>query len=232
MFETVENKTVSQVVMEKIQDMIIDGELKIGDKLPPERELTEVLGVGRPALREALKALEVMGLIESRHGQGNFISNNIENSYFKPLSLSFKLNNGKIADILNLREALETFNAKTAAEKATIEDITRLYDIHKNMIVENDENKKAEFDREFHYEILKISSNLLFAGVWNSVSYLMDIFIDKTVHISLYTENAIDKVYDEHFRIIKAIESHDAEAASLAIEAHLKNINLDQLKEL
>ena len=89
-----ESKKMSDQVIRHIQKMILDGELAEGDKLPPEREMTEQLGIGRPALREALKSLEMLGLVERQHGRGNFIVNNIQSSYFEPLSLSFMLSHG------------------------------------------------------------------------------------------------------------------------------------------
>lgn len=232
MFETIENKQISQIIIEQIQDMIISGQLKFGDKLPPERELTQMFGVGRPALREALKALEVIGLIQRKHGQGNFISNNIENSFYKPLCLSFKLNNGSIEEILALRELIETFTVKEAAEKSSKEELKILYTLYENMIEEKEDNKKATHDKQLHYEIAKISDNKLIFYVLESISYLMDTFIDKTVYISLYKEKSINEIYDEHLKIIKAIEKHDIVAAEKAIKNHLKKINIALLKEI
>ncbi|AZV56386.1 FadR/GntR family transcriptional regulator [Clostridium sp. AWRP] len=232
MFETTENKNVVQSIIEKIQNMILHDELKIGDKLPPERQLTEIWKVGRPALREALKALEIIGLIERKHGQGNFISNNINDSYYKPLSISFKLSNGSIEDLFDLREVLESSSVRAAAKKASKQDIKKLYKIYKSMINENNESKKAEFDKEFHYEIIKLSGNELFITTWNSLSYLMDIFIDKTVNISLYEEKSIHNIYEEHLYILKAIESHNPDGAEEALINHLKKIDIELLKKL
>lgn len=232
MSETIENKSVAQAIIEKIQNMIMHDKLKIGDKLPPERQLTEMWKIGRPALREALKALEVIGLIERKHGQGNFIANNINNSYYKPLSISFKLNNGNIEDLLDFREVLESSSVKAVAKKASKHDIKKLYKIYENMIDEKDESKKAKFDKALHYEIIKLSGNELFITTWNSLSYLIDIFIDKTVNISLYEEKSIHNIYEEHLCILKAIENHDTNAAAEALKNHLKKIDIELLKKL
>lgn len=232
MFSNIENKSVSQIIIEQIQNMIINGTLKSGDKLPPERQLTEELGVGRPALREALKALEVIGLIERRHGQGNFITNNIENSFYKPLSLSFKLNNGSIEELFGFRELLEKYTAKQASLRVTQEDIEKLLEIHNQMINEPDNDKKAEYDKAFHYYIAKISGNKLIISIIGSISYLMDILIDKSVYISLYTDYSIDNLYSEHMKIIEAIRSNNQEAAMQAMSNHLNNINITLIKEV
>ena len=70
-----DDKNLSNVVIRKVQEMILSGELQEGDKLPPEREMTQRLGIGRPALREGLKSLEMLGLVERRHGLGKIIIN-------------------------------------------------------------------------------------------------------------------------------------------------------------
>jgi len=231
MFESIENKKISQVVIEQIQDMIMRGELKNGDKLPPERELTQTLNIGRPALREALKALEVIGLIESRHGQGNFIVNNTENSFFKPLSLSFKLSNGNIEEILELRHLIENYTVKQAAINANAKDLERLYELYECLIEAETTELKSHYDKEFHYEIAKISKNTLINNLLESTSYLFDNFINKTVRMSFFEEDSIEKLYEEHLNVIKAIEKHDSEEASKFMDLHLRQINRGRLVE-
>jgi len=229
MFESIENKKISQIVIEQVQDMIMRGELKNGDKLPPERELTQTLNIGRPALREALKALEVIGLIESRHGQGNFIVNNTESSFFKPLSLSFKLSNGNIEEILELRLLIESYTVKQAAIHADDDDIKKLYKIYENMIEAETIEHKSYYDKEFHYEIARISKNTLINNLLESTSYLFDSFINKTVRMSFFGEDSINKIYEEHLNIIKAIEKHDSEEALKYVYKHLNNIDKELL---
>jgi len=231
-FQSIENKRISEIIIEQIEKMIMDGTLKVGDKLPPERELTEMFNVGRPALREALKALEVIGLIECRHGQGNFIVNNIENSLFKPLSLSFKLSNGNIEEILQLRYIIESFTSGQAAMVATEDDVKRLYDIMDNMINAPTEIEKSKYDKMFHYEIASICKNKLIMNLQESLSYLLDNFIEKTVRLSLFGEDSIERIYSEHNRIIKAIEAHNSKEAVEATNYHLSQINTSMLKAL
>ena len=231
MFQSVENKKVSQVIIEQIQNMIMSGELKIGDKLPPERELTETLNVGRPALREALKALEVIGVIERIHGQGNFISSNIVDSFFKPLSLTFKLSNGRPEEILQVRFLLETFTVEQAAQNATAEDIEKLELIHKRMVLSQTLEDKAKYDKEFHFELTKMSNNTLIMNLYQSVSYLIDSFINETVRISLFEEKSIEKIYEEHEIIIQAIKDKDSRKAVEAVKNHLAKVNIDSIKK-
>ena len=129
-----DDKNLSNVVIRKVQEMILSGELQEGDKLPPEREMTQRLGIGRPALREGLKSLEMLGLVERRHGLGNFIINKVQASYFEPLSLSFMLNHGTESEIFEMRSCLETYTAAKAAEIATPSDIRSLRAIAQQMV--------------------------------------------------------------------------------------------------
>jgi len=191
-----------------------------------------MFNVGRPALREALKALEVIGLIECRHGQGNYIINNIENSLFKPLSLSFKLSNGNIEEILQLRYIIESFTSGQAALVATEDDIKKLYNIMNSMMDAKSENEKSRFDKMFHYEIAAIGKNRLIINLLESLSYLLDNFIEKTVRMSLFGEDSIEKIYNEHTRIIKAIEAHNSKEAVEATNYHLSQINTSMLNDL
>ena len=89
MLNPVKNIKVYEVIMEEIKDIVKKGELKSGEKLPSERELADKLEVSRTSVREALKALTMLGLIESKHGEGNFIKSNFENSLLEPLSIVF-----------------------------------------------------------------------------------------------------------------------------------------------
>ena len=87
MFISVKNKKVYEEVIEQIKDMIYNGILKKGDKLPSERDMVEELQVSRTSVREALRSLEVIGLIESRQGEGNFVKDSLEKGHIEPPSV-------------------------------------------------------------------------------------------------------------------------------------------------
>ena len=220
---------VHKNVIEKIQQMIIDGTLKVGDRLPPERELTEQLGVGRPALREALKSLEILGLIESRHGSGNYVVNHVQKSSFKPLSISFLLNNGSPSDVLDMRYCLECYAVRIAAEKADETDVQRLNGLIDNMKAADTAAEKASADLDFHFEIVKISGNLLFRNTLESLSFLMDNFIEHSLQLSYFGQDSVENVYREHLSIIEAIAAHNADAAEAAMKKHLSRIDIERL---
>lgn len=224
-----DDKNLSNVVIRKVQEMILSGELQEGDKLPPEREMTIRLGIGRPALREGLKSLEMLGLVERRHGLGNYIINNVQASYFEPLSLSFMLNHGTESEIFEMRNCLETYTAAKAAEIATPSDIRSLRAIAQQMVSARTPSEKASFDRDLHFEIVRITGNMLMYNIMENVSYLIDRFFEKSVQLSYFKGDSIDNIYKEHEDIIDALQRHDAAAATAAMEKHLGNIKVAYL---
>lgn len=224
MFDIVVSKKISEVVIDQIQKKIISGELKEGDQLPPEREMIQDMGISRSTLREALKALEVMGVIESRQGNGNFVVNNTENSVFKPLSLAFVLSEGKDSDIFEARLAVESFNAQQAALKATEEDIKMLYEIHNNIIQAETDAEKIKFDSELHYKIAKICDNVIIVLFLKGISYVFDNFLRQVLQRAFDESDSYNVVYKEHERILRAIEAKDPDEARLAMVDHLNQI--------
>ena len=89
MLSPIKNTKVYEKVIEQVKDLVKSGELKSGDKLPPERDLSEQLQVSRTSIREALRALEMLGLVETKQGEGNFIKTDFENSLVEPLSIVY-----------------------------------------------------------------------------------------------------------------------------------------------
>ena len=107
MFKPVKNMKVYEQVVDQIKEMVRVGQIKKGDKLPTERVMAEELQVSRTSIREAMRALEVVGLIESRQGAGNYIREEFDDVLLEPLSIVFMLQNGTNKDIFELREVLE-----------------------------------------------------------------------------------------------------------------------------
>ena len=231
MFNAVQAKSVSQLIVEQIQDMIFRGELKSGDQLPPERELSERLSVSRPALREALKALEVMGLVESHQGSGTFIVNKVENQYLMPLSLSFKLDEGKLSDILAFRQMIETYTVSAAASLASEEDIEELQRLHEELSGEEDMSVMSKADRAFHNRIAQISGNPLIMNTLSSASHLLDVFASESTRLSFFEDDNRENTISEHQEILDAIRARDPERAEKAIKHHFSNIRVEYMQE-
>ena len=115
--------SLSDKIVEQIIDLISRDVLKPGERLPPERELCKKFGVGRTSLREALRSLAVMGILDGRVGEGTFISNNNKKYLEKTLQWGLLLDRKKVQDLIETRLMLESQTAFLAAQRATKDDL-------------------------------------------------------------------------------------------------------------
>ncbi|WFD12058.1 FadR/GntR family transcriptional regulator [Tepidibacter hydrothermalis] len=227
MFTPVKSTKVYEHVINQIQEMVMDERLKKGDKLPPERELAELLGVSRTSIREALRALQVMGLIESKQGEGNFIRSNFDDTLFQPLSVIFKLQESKPEEILELRKMLEIETAALAAHKITDQEIEELKFIMNQLKECEDEDRKVRLDKEFHYKIADISKNSLIVNILSVISSLMDFFIKDARKIILSNEKNKEILIEHHEDIFNALSKKNATEASICMAKHMEFIYIN-----
>lgn len=229
MFKQVKSKKVYQHVVEQIQVMVMNGELKQGDKLPTERDLAEQLGVSRTSIREALRSLEMVGLIESRQGEGNFIGGNIKGNFLEPLSVMFMLNQGNPRDILELRMVIEVEAASLAAKRVKMEgreeDIKELNDILQKLREASSEEESSNMDLQLHYKISEITGNYLITMLLDTISSLMETFIESARGMILVDSENKEKLFSEHQNIVDAISAGDSRKAVKAMRTHLDTVN-------
>lgn len=225
MFTTIRNKKVYEHVIEQIQEMIMNGTLKKGDKLPSERELCEQLGVSRTSIREALRGMEIIGLIESRQGEGNFISDTVENNFFEPLSVMFMLNKDKPEDILELRMIIEVGAAYSAAKRVSKDQGEELLEILSRLEMAENEKERAKIDKELHYKIAQITGNYFVINLLNSISTLMESFIKYAREVILEKIDNNSLLIKQHRKICNAIVNNNPTGAADAMREHLELIN-------
>jgi GntR family transcriptional repressor for pyruvate dehydrogenase complex len=225
MFVPIKNKKVYEYVIEQIKDMIMDGELHIGDRLPSERDLSEKLGVCRASVREALRSMEIIGLIEIRQGEGSYITGDMETRLFEPLSMMFALRKSDPMDILQLRMIIEVGAASMAAQKITEEQAKELSDCLKNLINAVTEEESVFFDTQLHYKIAEISGNYLIIALLNTVASLISRFIKNARGMILVAEGSKQILINQHKEICDAILARDPEKAEAAMKAHMETIN-------
>ncbi|MFA6715020.1 MAG: FadR/GntR family transcriptional regulator, partial [Victivallaceae bacterium] len=208
MFKPVENKKVYQQVADQIQNMILDGRLKAGDKLPAERDMAELFQVSRTSVREAVRALEILGLVECRQGDGNFIRKEFDTGFFEPLSIMFKLHNGNALELFKVRKMLEIEAVSLAVERVNDAQRKELKSILEQLAAAGNEEEKVKLDAEFHFKIIEISDNYLLKCFYNAVSTLMKSFISDARKIFLKAEKS-RKLSTLHRDILEAIISGD-----------------------
>lgn len=236
MFNNISNKKVYEQVIEQIQKNIMEGVFKNGDKLPSERDLSEKMGVSRTSIREALRVLETMGVIESRQGEGNFICSNVEKSLVQPLSMMFKLNNGSFSDIYELRSVLEIECARLSAIRATDMDCRELLgvveEMEKETLGENRYEILVELDKTFHHILSDMSKNYLIQSLFITISNLFEKFIeDARYRIILFdSEQANKKLLVQHKKICESIIKKNQDMAVEAMREHMEYIMENAVK--
>ncbi|MGN1141977.1 MAG: FadR/GntR family transcriptional regulator [Oliverpabstia sp.] len=203
-------------------EQIFEKKLKKGDKIESDRELAARLGVGRSAIREALKVLDVLGMIDIRPGQGTYISNNETNFFVIPLSWSLFLNGNQTDSIIEVRNLLEVKAAYLAAGNKSEENMNRLYEVSHNIhnaYMAQDYKAFLNSDLEFHICIAECSGNPVIYSMIQTISNLMR-------HVSgtgMVDADQLRAIYDEHQKIYGLILASDADGAAKAMEEHLKN---------
>lgn len=224
MFMPIKNIKVYEQVIDQIKDMISDGTLKKGDKLPSERDLAEQLGVSRTSIREALRSLEIIGIIESRQGEGNFIRDSFQNTLFEPLSIMFILNGCKLKEIFELRKVIEIETAALAAKQVTDDELNDMIDLINKMKNSENEEERVIYDSKFHYKIAEASRNFLIVNILNTVSTLMDSFIKDARKIIINNMHK-DDIDFQHEQIWKALRDHNPLEAAECMRKHMELIN-------
>lgn len=232
MFSPIKNKKVYEHVIEQIEQMVMSGKLKKGDRLPSERALSEQMNVSRASIREALRALDVIGLIESRQGGGNYIVESFDKSLFQPLSIMFMLQQGKPEEITRLRRVLEIEAVTLAAERITVEQAEKLWQLVEELKEAEGEENNARLDKEFHYEIYRASGNFLLIHILNAISTMVEYFIiDARASILTDKENR-EMLLKCHEDIYKALLEHQGQEAVNAMKQHFDLIDKYYIKRL
>ena len=218
MFQPIEsNVSVYKKIVTQIQNMIMNGELKKGDRLPPERQLAEMLGVGRPALKQAISALEVLGIIRSRQGDGNYITADSVD-VLNPIAIQFYLENGNSDDILEFRYIIEVQMASLAAMKITEEQIREFQElmdtIKKEIGTGAELGKRKHYNNQFHFYIVSICGNRLISSIYSGIMDLVADQISQTDGIYFY---------ESHLKIFEAIRDRNPREAAHCMAEHFQS---------
>lgn len=215
---------VSQQVVTKICQSIRHGVYRTGDQLPPERELAEQLQVSRPSLREALRVLEMTGILESRHGGGTFILDLVPFGVVSPLSLLLETTGDAVGDLWEMRIIFEPAIAARAAVRARPDSIAALTELvarlHDSVISNAPDDALIQIDRDFHIALAKASGNKVALRV---LTLIAELLTEGRRHF-ITSDERRDRAYQAHRRILDALVSHDPAAARTAMLEHLEEI--------
>lgn len=227
----IKSRNIPRKVVEQIKNNIMNHELKPGDRLPSERELAEIFDVSRTSIREALRSLEIIGIIKTVWGDGSYVSDDIEDSLSESIDVLFSLSGHNHEQVFQLRRAVEVETISLAAKKAVKEDVERLKCLFDK--IENADNpmKSADFDNKFHNEIARISGNLFFTNLLKSVSNIMLSFILSARENIIFNKH-MPIISQQHMRMITAIEKNDESSARKVMLQHLETIEKYYIKVL
>ena len=212
-------------VLHFIKQKILNGELQRGDKLPPERELAETLGVGRNSVREALRILEIMGVITSEQGAGNYISCNFRKNMIESMTMMFLLDELNYQQISELREAIELKAADLAAERITDAQIAELEQILRELETCSDELRCAAMDKRLHYIIAEASQNVLIFQILNVLSDVIDIFICNMRGKIITGGGNREPLQQVHERLVDGLGRRNKKQVHAAMKEHFRLIN-------
>lgn len=217
-FKPIKQEKLSVKIANQIKTLIVDGELKPGDPLPPERELMRLLNVSRPSIREALKSLVGMGFLETSKGNRTVVKSLAAGSILEPLSYLLKEDITIVFQLLEVRKAIEAWNAYYAAKRATPEDIARLEknveDMHQKL---SQENFKLETDdADFHLSISEATHNKIQTHIMFTIYDILKNSIGQ-----YYDNFDLDQIYQQHLAVTLAIKQKDSEKARSKIIEHL-----------
>ncbi|MEN6325382.1 MAG: FadR/GntR family transcriptional regulator [Syntrophomonas sp.] len=172
-FQPIKTKKIYEEIMEQLKDMISSGELKPGEKLPSERDMSDSLGVSRASVREALTALEALGILDIRPGEGTFVRETSVSRIFEPLAMVLAVERNPGAQMMEIRRILETEAAALAAERASEDNLSNIETILDKMKNTKIISEAVDFDLKFHYSIAEASHNTILLRMMNTVADLM-----------------------------------------------------------
>ena len=210
----VKNPSVVQQVIDSLTDAMIRKELRPGDKIPTENELSESLGVARNSVREAIKILVFLGVLEIRRPEGTFVCDGFSESMINPMIYGIILNQGDSWDsLMELRQMTEAGVIRLAIEKETQEDLDRLKSAlaaMKEAFFREPQDLQASFeaDNHFHDTIMEMGRNVMVSKINNIVRILTESVRYETVS-GMITSGRAGELYEAHERIYRKLCQKD-----------------------
>jgi len=229
MYQPIESARLYEQIVEQIEQRILKGELRVGDQLPPERDLGEQFGVSRTAVREAVKALRQKGLLETYPGRGTFITNGTSQAMRHSLNLVVNLGRAHGSDdLVQVREILEPEIAALAAKHVTSEQLAAMDQAVAAMDGALDDAERfIEADLDFHLALAEATRNDVIPILIDSI---VDLLREQRKSI-FFTPGGPQRGQIHHKRILKAVKQQNPDAARKAMRAHLAQVRQDSRRK-
>ncbi|WP_314171350.1 FadR/GntR family transcriptional regulator [Streptomyces winkii] len=231
-WEPVARSRTYELVLTRIEQLILDGRLRVGDRLPPERELSEMLGVSRAAIREALRVLEAQGALRPRVGtgpdSGNVIAAMPGAGLTQFLRLHIALAHFQLDDVVEARAVLERSSARLAAERAETEGLARMREQLDRMDAPGLPREVFnDRDTDFHVAIAEAAGNRLVADLTAAVRNAVRQTLLTVFNRVEDWEILAARLRSEHHAIYDAVAAGEVQRAGEAVEAHIRSVHRD-----
>jgi GntR family transcriptional repressor for pyruvate dehydrogenase complex len=220
----IEKKKLPEKVIDEIRNRLNRGQLNVGDKLPNQNELSNELGVSRTSLREAMKILDLLGVIEQRPGYGTVIRKEIPELNARSAHLPLMSDVAATYELLAAREILECGAVRLAAQKANDEQIQTLYDLVEKMdhcLNTDDRDAYKKIDHAFHGLISVASGNRFLNDPSIALNQYMEQFIDENIEL---LPGLLRESQKYHRAVCESIALHDPDRAENEIRRHIRAI--------
>jgi DNA-binding FadR family transcriptional regulator len=197
-------------VARQLLDHLTSGNYPVGTRLPPERSLATSLGVARSTLREAMAALDVLGIVEVRPGSGAYLTSDSAGLLPQAIKWSLMLGQPRTRDLVEVREYLEVFTAKLAADRASDDDIDGLGKYVAAMRDAGDDvDAFVAADLAFHFDMARIAGNTVLQDILHSIRSLLQVWFDRTLRVP----GTIAETLVEHEAVYEAIRTRSPDEA-------------------
>lgn len=223
-FRPIQSDKLSTAVVRQIEELILRGILRPGERLPAERELAERLAVSRPSLREAFNELQTVGLLDARAGSGVYVADVLGSAFSPALQDLMSRHNQAVDDYLDFRRDMEGLAAERAARLASDTDLKVIQTIFEKMQSAHtgqDPHAEGKLDAQFHMAIIEAAHNIVMLHMMRSMFELLQqgVFYSRTIIFA--DASARTALLDQHRGINAALQSRDSKRARAAIETHL-----------
>jgi len=223
-FERVPQEKLSTGVVRQIEELILRGLLRPGERLPSERDLSERLGVSRPSLREALSDLQDRQLLVGKAGAGVYVADDLAGTFPEALVSLFATHNAAVFDYLDFRKDMEGLAADRAARFGSDTDLRVVDSIFRKMEAAHQKRNptdEAQLDADFHLAIIEASHNIILLHMMRSMFQLLKEGVFYNRSIMFKQRLTRDHILDQHRAINDALQARDSEAARAAVASHM-----------
>ncbi|MDQ1218399.1 FadR/GntR family transcriptional regulator [Microbacterium arborescens] len=208
-------RTPVSEVARRLLDLFTSGDVAPGTRLPPERQLAATLEVGRSAVREALAALEILGIVDVRPGSGTYLRGAASELLPQTLRWGLLIGERNTHELIELRSGLEIYVARLAAAADGSGDLEAHVERMRSTLA--DLGAFARADLAFHHELARIAGNAMLIDLLHVVRSLLQVYADRAVHDDEQARRALA----EHEEIARAVAAGDEDAAASAMAAHM-----------